>query len=234
MPDESTTDLRELFRDEHLLIVDKPSGMLVHRGWARDEVVAVDRIRRIWPGRAYPLHRLDRGTSGVLAFARTAEVARRLQPSFHEGRVRKRYVALVRGTAPEACVVDHRIPQKPKGPRVPAVTELRRLAVVGRYCLVEAWPRTGRLHQVRRHLKHLSLPVIGDSNYGKGEHNRRLRQQYGLARLALHAAELAFEHPESGAQLCVSAPLPDDLAEPLRRMGFDLEPLQAALTAARS
>ena len=84
---------------------------------------------------------------------------------------------------------------------MPAVTEFRRLAVFERYALVEARPRTGRRHQIRRHFKHLSHPLIGDVRYGKGEHNRLFRERFGLHRLALHALELAFDHPETGEPL---------------------------------
>jgi tRNA pseudouridine65 synthase len=212
--------LAPVYEDADLLCVNKPSGMLVHRGWGQAEVVLVDLVRELTGRPAHPLHRLDRGASGVLVFARTADVARRLQPAFHDGRIDKRYLALVRGLAPDRVVVDHPIPNKPKGPRVPAVTEIRRLGVFERYSLVEARPHTGRLHQVRRHLKHLSLPVIGDANYGKSEHNRLLRERFGLARLALHCLELRFEHPESSEPLCVRAPAPPDLAEPLEQMGL--------------
>ncbi|MBW2526485.1 MAG: pseudouridylate synthase [Deltaproteobacteria bacterium] len=194
--------------------------MLVHRGWGREDVVVVDLVREITGRPAHPLHRLDRGASGVLAFACTPAIARQLQPAFHDGRAHKRYLALVRGHAPEHLLVDHPIPNKPRGPRVDAVTEIRLLGVFERYSLVEARPRTGRLHQIRRHLKHLSLPVIGDANYGKSEHNRLLRERFGLNRLALHCLELELEHPRTGAALTVRAPLPPDLAEPLERMGL--------------
>lgn len=209
-----------LFSDEALLCLNKPSGMLVHRGWGRDDEVVVDWVWRLTAERPRPLHRLDRGASGVLAFARSAAVARQLQPAFHDGQVHKRYLALVRGPAPDWVRVDHPIPRRPTGPRVPAVTEVRRLGRFERYSWVEARPHTGRLHQVRRHLKHLSLPVIGDATYGKSEHNRLLRQRFGLARLALHCADLELPHPQTGASLVVRAPLPADLYEPLRRMGL--------------
>ena len=103
---------------------------------------------------------------------------------------------------------------------MPAVTRVRRLATAGRLSLVEAFPETGRLHQVRRHLKHLSHPVLGDANYGKGALNRELRERVGLARLALHAAGLRFVHPATGATLTIDAPLPEDLAVPLGRLGL--------------
>ncbi|MDP9120657.1 MAG: pseudouridine synthase, partial [Acidobacteriota bacterium] len=119
-----------------------------------------------------------------------------------------------------AGVIDHPIPRRPDGPRVAAVTEFRRLATFERYSLVEALPRTGRLHQIRRHFKHLSHPLIGDVRYGKGEHNRLFRSRFGLHRLALHALELAFEHPVERVPLRLVAPLPEDLAGPLRAMGL--------------
>jgi tRNA pseudouridine65 synthase len=167
------------------------------------------------------VHRLDRGTSGCLVFALHAEAARRLQALLEAGGATKRYVALVRGVPAVEGAIDHPIPRAPDGPRVPAFTAWRRLAVVlDRYALVEDVPRTGRLHQVRRHMKHLSHPIIGDVNYGKGEHNRFFRERYGLHRLALHAASLELPHPMTDAPLVLHAPLPSDLADPLERAGL--------------
>lgn len=214
------TGLLELYRDETLLAVVKPSGMAVHRGWARDRVTAADLARDLCVRPVHALHRLDRGTSGVLLFALSADAARAASAAFESGAVEKQYLALVRGPAPDALHIDHPIPRKEGGPRVPAVTDVRTLGHFERYSLVEAMPRTGRLHQVRRHLKHVSLPIIGDSKYGKGEHNRLLRDRFGLARLALHAASVTLPHPATGASLTLVAPVPEDLAEPLRRMGF--------------
>lgn len=208
-----------LYRDEHLAVLDKPSGLLSHRGWDQDEA-AVNLARKTLGCFVYPVHRLDRGASGALLFALSSEMAALLHPLFEDGRAHKTYLAAVRGVAPEAIVVDHPIPRREGGLRAPAVTELRRLAAHGHFSLVEAVPRTGRLHQVRRHLKHLSHPILGDANYGKGELNRRLRDEVGLARLALHAAALRFIHPATGASVEVTAPLPDDLAAPLRRLGL--------------
>jgi tRNA pseudouridine65 synthase len=107
-------------------------------------------------------------------------------------------------------VLDHAIPKAPGEARVPAVTEIRRLETFGRYALVEARPRTGRLHQIRRHLKHLSCPLIGDVRYGKGEHNRLWREKFGLHRLALHATSLRVPHPDGG-ELAVTCPLAPEL-----------------------
>ncbi|HVT60276.1 MAG TPA: pseudouridine synthase [Thermoanaerobaculia bacterium] len=213
-------DLGVLYRDEDLLVVDKPAGIAVHRGWAHDREFALTLARRLAGRHVYPVHRLDRGTSGALLLALTPEIASRLAAGFETGRVHKRYLALVRGVPPESGVIEHPLPRSPGGPRVSAVTEFRRLGTFERYALLEVVPLTGRLHQIRRHLKHLSHPLIGDVRYGKGEHNRLFRSRFGLHRLALHAFELAFEHPRRGVPLRVRAPLPEDLAGPLRAMGL--------------
>lgn len=211
-----------LYSDDRLIAVAKPSGLPVHRGAARERIVALTLARDRMGRHVYPVHRLDRATSGVLLFALDPEAARRLQEQFEAGAVRKRYLALVRGITPPEGVIDHPIPRDEDGPRVPAVTAYRRLGTFERYSLVEAAPRTGRRHQIRRHLKHVSHPLIGDVRYGKGEHNRLFRERFGLCRLALHALEIAFAHPEDGRPLCIAAPVPEDLAGPLRAMGLGL------------
>jgi tRNA pseudouridine65 synthase len=213
--------VRILYRDEAVVAIDKPSGTIVHRGpRTRDEERPIlSEVRDAIGQRVHPVHRLDRGTSGVLLLALDVEAARVLGAAFADGLIGKRYRALVRGVPPDAGVIDHPIPRREDGPRVPAVTEFARLDTVGRYSWVEARPRTGRLHQVRRHLKHISCPIIGDVNYGKGEHNRLFRERYALHRLALHAAALTFGHPRTGAPTTVEAPLPDDLSGPLRALG---------------
>lgn len=209
-----------LYRDSHLAVLAKPAGLLVHRGWDDDEEVAVRLAREALGAFVYPVHRLDRGASGALAFALSSQVAALLHAAFEDGRVDKRYLVAVRGVAPAEITIDHPIPRREDGPRVPAVTHVRRVSAGRHVSLVEARPLSGRLHQVRRHLKHISHPVLGDANYGKGALNRELRGRVGLARLALHAASLAFAHPVTGGAVHVSAPLPEDLTVPLRRLGL--------------
>ena len=198
-----------LFVDEHVVVVNKPCGLLVHRGWGRDHDVALFRVRDAIGAHVFPVHRLDRGTSGALLFARSAEVAAALGISVQAGGLHRRYLALVRGVPPAAGVIDHPIPNdEGKGAtRVPAVTHFRLIArsPVDRCALVEAIPRTGRLHQVRRHLRHLNHPLIGDVNYGSGEINRHYRAVYNLHRLALHAHQVAFDHPVTGMRVVVPA-----------------------------
>ncbi len=210
-----------LYHDDALVAVDKPAGLIVHRGWAQDEVTVLSALRDQLGHWVYPAHRLDRGTSGVLLFACTPEIAGQLGQAFAEDRVHKRYLALVRGRAPEAQLIDHPLAKEPGKPRQPAQTRMARLfsaplqneltGVERLYSWVEASPLTGRAHQLRRHLKHISHPIIGDVRYGKSEHNRLFQRRFGLERMALHAERLSLVHPLSGALLELHAPLPDEL-----------------------
>jgi tRNA pseudouridine65 synthase len=171
----------------------------------------------------FPVHRLDRATSGVLLFAFSSEIASRLCESFAAHAVEKTYLALVRGIPPCAGLIDHPLPpgEDRHAARVSAQTEFLRREVFGRYSLIEAHPRTGRLHQVRRHLKHIACPLIGDVNYGKGEHNRFFRDHYGLHRLFLHATRLGLPHPVTGGRLEIACPLPRDLASVIEQLRGD-------------
>lgn len=201
---------------------------------ARDPVVLVDLLAAELGLPVFPLHRLDRATSGVLLFGLDAAIAREVQTAFAEGRVVKRYLALVRGVPalPEG-LVDSPVPKGEGQERVPARTWYRTLAEVvvpgaGKdgapraFAVVEARPETGRFHQIRRHMRHLGHPVVGDSNYGPGQLNRFFREHVGITRLALHAASLTLELGGAGERLRIEAPFAADLAEPLVRLGLDL------------
>lgn len=212
------TDVRVVWRDDRLAIVDKPAGVAVHRGWAAggdDDEPLLQRVRDLLGQHVWIVNRIDRGASGAVLFALDAEAAGAASGLFATGAIRKRYLAITRGHPPEHVVLDHPIPREPGGERVPAVTEIWRRDTFGRYALVEAQPRTGRLHQIRRHLKHLSCPLIGDVRYGKGEHNRLFRERHDLHRLALHARALRIVHPGTGLTLDFTAPVPPDLAHAL-------------------
>lgn len=198
-----------LYRDTRCVAVDKPSGVATHRGWADDDDALLQQVRDAVNAYVYPIHRLDRGASGIVLFALDRDAARAFSAAWETAD--KRYFAITRGHPPEHQVIDHAIPRAPGEERVPAVTEIWRHETFGRYALVEARPHTGRLHQIRRHLKHIACPLIGDVRYGKGEHNRIFRTQHGLHRLALHCTALTVTHPD-GTTLAVTAPLADDLA----------------------
>jgi tRNA pseudouridine65 synthase len=220
LPEPTIRPLRVLHRDADVVVVDKPAGLAVHRGWAPERDVAMTRVRDALGVRVHPVHRLDRGTSGVLVLALSVEAATPLSQAFAAGHVHKQYLALVRGVPPEALLIDHPLPpgEDKTVARVPARTRILRREVFGRYSLVEAQPETGRLHQIRRHLKHIACPIIGDVNYGKGEHNRLFRERFELHRMFLHALAVSFPHPATGAVVSVHAPLPPELENVLARL----------------
>jgi tRNA pseudouridine65 synthase len=195
-----------LHRDERCVAVDKPSGVATHRGWADDDDALLQQVRDTVAAYVYPIHRLDRGASGVALFALDRDAARVFSDAWFAAD--KRYLAITRGHPPAHVVIDHAIPKGPGLERVPAKTEIWREDTFGRYALVRARPHTGRLHQIRRHLKHISCPLIGDVRYGKGEHNRLWRERFGLHRLALHCTSLRVPHPDGGELFveCVLAP----------------------------
>ncbi|HYD76437.1 pseudouridine synthase [Ramlibacter sp.] len=198
-----------LHLDTDLVAIDKPAGLLVHpsRLDAHEAHTALEMLERQLGERLLPLHRLDKATSGVLLFARTAQAAREYGQAFEAGRIGKHYLALVRGWPPEAGEIDYplaRDPEQPSAgqPRVDALTRYRRLRCFewpfrvdgrhasSRYSLVEVEPLTGRRHQIRRHFKYLAHPLVGDTTHGKGAHNRAVAQWLGVSRLWLHAARL--------------------------------------------
>ena len=195
--------IRIVHRDERCVAVDKPSGVAVHRGWANDDDPLLQQVRDTVGTYVFPIHRLDRGASGITLFALDKDAARAFSDAWPTAD--KRYFAITRGHPPEHLVIDHPIPKAPGLERVPAKTELWRRDTFGRYALVEVRPHTGRLHQIRRHLKHISCPLIGDVRYGKGEHNRLWRERFDFHRLALHCSSLAV------ADLAIEVPLAEDM-----------------------
>lgn len=232
-----------LYYDEHLIAVHKPSGLLVHRtDLDRHETrFAVQLLRDQIGRRVYPVHRLDKGTSGVLLFALDAGTGRSVSAQFERQEVAKKYLAVVRGHPPQAGEIDHPLVKRPddyewaseaaETPPQPAVTRYRRLAVcelpyavdrypTSRYALLELEPLTGRRHQLRRHLKHIAHPIIGDATYGKGRHNRLFQTLFESHRLLLANIELQVTHPVSGVPLMLTAPLAADFAAVLERLGW--------------
>ncbi len=213
-------ELTILYQDEHLVAVDKPAGLFVHRSFMdKDEIYfALQLVRDLVGQYVYPLHRLDRPTSGVLLFALSEDVARIMGQAFTDKTIRKTYYALTRGHIGNDGVVDY--PLKEKLDKIgdkyanqdkeaqTAVTyyhsmlhatlpiSLGRYDSV-RYTLVKLLPVTGRRHQIRRHLAHLRHPIIGDINYGDNKQNPFFIQHFGFKRLMLIAKSLSFYHPIS-------------------------------------
>lgn len=209
-----------LYQDEFLVAINKPSGMPAHRGWAADGSPALQVLRDQLGRPVWPVHRLDRAASGAMLFALCSEVARDMQALFADGRMAKRYLAVCRGSSSTLGHVCHPLSTGPNGTKRPAATDFKLLGTFERYGLYEAIPRTGRTHQIRRHLRHASHPIVGDVRYGKGEHNRIFRERFGFRRLALHCREMAFTHPRGAGPIAVQAPLSEDLAQLLTRLGL--------------
>jgi tRNA pseudouridine65 synthase len=207
-----------LHLDAQLVAVNKPAWSVVHRSRGADgALVIVRELAAQLGGAVFPIHRLDRQTSGVLLLARSAEIARVLCEEVREGRFRKTYLGLCRGVLREALRVDH--PVLEGGVRRPACTDLEPLEhFCDRYTLVRARPLTGRKHQIRYHLKHVSHPLVVDVSYGAGDQNRFFRDTFGLRRLFLHAESLRVVHPVEPRQLELAAPLPPELEEVLARL----------------
>lgn len=231
-----------LYRDSHCVVINKPPALLVHRSSIdrHDTRAVVQMLRDQLEATVYPVHRLDKPTSGVLLFALSHEAARDFTAVFAAGHVRKHYLAVVRGAAPESGVIDHPLIEEPgdrsevKKPAVSARTDFVAIATAelpipsgphstSRYSLVDAIPHQGRRHQIRRHLKHISHPIIGDVNHGDGRHNRIFRQHFGCHRLLLHALQVELEHPMSGKPLRVEAPVDNDWRELMGRLGWSLD-----------
>lgn len=208
-----------LYWDEHLVAVEKPSGVSVHRGWSDDRCPVLKLLRDQLGRRVYPIHRLDRATSGALLFAQSPEVARDVQILFELERVQKRYLAVCRGHGFQEKVVDHPLSHEGSAKKA-ARTRFRLLGSFERYGLVEAIPETGRTHQIRKHLKHIAHPIIGDVRYGKGEHNRVFRERFGFCRLALHCQRLSLPHPRRAEQLVIEAPPSHDFEQLLLALGL--------------
>jgi tRNA pseudouridine65 synthase len=216
-----------LYEDDEMFVLNKPAGLLVHRGWGIADTALVDFAReRTRGGAAHPIQRLDRGASGPVLFAKSATSAQVISEWAQAGLCHKEYLAVVRGEVAEYLDIDHPISRREDGPRVEARTLVQRIAIATteprHVSLVSAVPLTGRLHQIRRHLKHANHPLIGDGRYGRGELNRAFRARYRLERMALHAYRWSVRSPGSNCAIGGLVPLPDDLSEPLSRMGFEV------------
>jgi 23S rRNA pseudouridine1911/1915/1917 synthase len=224
------------FRDEHLVVVAKPAGVVTHPTASRRGDTLVDRLLAMGvplapaggPLRPGIVHRLDAGTSGLLVVACTDEVFGRLQAMFRRHEVERRYLALVRGT-PAHDVFTVEAPLGRRAARVMVDRAEGRAATTGfevrerlsRTTLLEAAPRTGRTHQIRVHLQAAGHPIVGDRAYGGGGDEARA---LGLHRPFLHAGRLAFTHPITGAPVDLTEPLPEDLVGALARARADLRP----------
>lgn len=236
--------LNILYQDDDLVVVNKPAGMLVHRSWLdkHETVFVMTTLRDILGQHVFPVHRLDRPTSGVLLFAKSSVVARALSVQFEHRMVDKSYLAVVRGYLLDSGRIDY--PLKVKLDKIadkfaktdkkpePAITNYENLAIcempfvsvdryaTSRYSLMKLVPSTGRKHQLRRHMTHLFHPIVGDTTHGDTAQNRAVAEFTGVSRLLLHAHTLAFDDM-NGKRITVLAPLDDGFCRAMMYFGWD-------------
>lgn len=225
-----------LYQDEALIAVHKPAGLLVHKSPIdrHEKRYAMKLLRNQLGQWVYPVHRLDKPTSGLLLFALNQDMANKLSLKFEHREVSKTYHAIVRGIAPESIEIDHPLKEiaafKSQQAEADlkdakdAQTSLQRLKCyelpfadgrfnTSRYSLVKLSPGTGRKHQLRRHMKHISHPIVGDVKYGKGNHNRIFREHFNCQRLFLAATNMSFNHPETNIRTSIDCPIEEDFAK---------------------
>lgn len=225
-----------LYQSADLVVINKPHGLLVHRSPIAADAgeFAVQRLRDQLGQRVYPVHRLDRKTGGVLLFALTEAMNVAMQQQFMDGRVAKTYWAIVRGYTPDEQEIDYPLRRDDRdGALQEAFTRLRTLRraevdipfgqhLTSRYSLVELTPTTGRMHQLRKHMAHVSHPIIGDRPHGCNKQNGLFLDRFGMTTMLLHARQIAFRHPVSAEEITVTAPRQDEFGRMLKTLfGMD-------------
>ena len=233
------THIPILFEDEHYIAVHKPHGLLVHRNARdrRDKVFLIQLLRNQIGRKIYPVHRLDRATSGVMLFACHSEAARHMARNLAMKKVIKQYVAMVRGFTDESGSIDNPLTREAyekseNDVLVSAITHYERLGTVelpypvgpyqtARYSLLRVTPVTGRTQQIRRHLRHISHPIIGDRMRGDTRHNRFISTNFDASRMFLAATELRWRHPFSGDEMITTAPLEGTFRRIVLRFGWE-------------
>jgi tRNA pseudouridine65 synthase len=221
-----------VFQDDSLIAINKPHGLLVHKSYiARDaDTFAVQLLRDQIGQRVYPLHRLDRKTGGVLLFALQEELNGVMQKQFAEGAIKKRYQAIVRGFTPDQEDIDYPL-KRDDGVIQDAFTRLKTVSRVevpfsvgkhatSRYSLVNLFPETGRMHQLRKHMAHIFHPIIGDRPHGCNKQNKYFLDHFGMNTMLLHAAYLAFKHPVTGDYVEINAEYQPEFSRVYHLLGF--------------
>lgn len=229
--------LEIIHEDEYLVAINKPHGLLVHRtGIAADvQEFALQLLRDQLNRWVSPVHRIDRKTAGVLLFAKNKETEVALQKMFMNGGIGKKYLAIVRGFAPDALDIDYPL-KRDDGTMQEAFTSIKTLDRVelpiafgqhatSRYSVVEAIPTTGRMHQLRKHFAHINHPIIGDRPHGCNKQNKFFKEQWGMTTMLLHASSQEFTHPVTQQILTINAPLQPEFIEAMNMLGFQEQQL---------
>jgi len=211
-----------LYEDEQFIAINKPCGILVHRTKiSEDTVFVLQLLRDQIKQRIYPIHRLDRATSGVLIFGKTKEAASLLGQLFMDKKVEKEYIAIIRGFVEKEASIDYPLTNVLTQVKQDAITHYKKyqqneldFAVnrypTSRYSLVSITTETGRRHQIRRHFAHIRHPIIGDKKHGDCKHNKYFQENFNLTRMLLHAQELKFNHPISNELIIIVAPVNEE------------------------
>lgn len=221
-----------LYRDEYLIAINKPHGLLVHRSpiAADAEEFALQLLRDQVGLKVNPVHRLDRATGGILLFALDKQIEIAMQQQFSDNKVNKSYLAIVRGYTPDAEDIDYPL-RKENGVLQEAFTAYETLSRAelavsfgkhdtSRYSLVEVKPTTGRMHQIRKHLSHVDHPIIGDTTHGCNKQNKLFREKWEMTTLLLHACKLSFTHPVTNEQVFIEAPVNTEFNRIMDLMGW--------------
>ncbi|WP_413668839.1 pseudouridine synthase [Mucilaginibacter sp. Mucisp86] len=224
--------LEIIYRDEHLIAINKPHGLLVHRSpiAADASEFALQLLRDQIGIKVNPVHRIDRKTGGILLFAFNKEVEIAMQKAFMENRVSKKYLAIVRGHTPDMEDIDYPL-RKENGTLQDAFTTyttLKRAELdialgkhpTSRYSLIEAVPTTGRMHQLRKHLSHIFHPIIGDRTHGCNKQNKLFLEQWEMTTMLLHASQLSFTHPVTNDVVKIEAQLQPEFTRVMEIMGW--------------
>jgi len=227
--------LELIYQDEHIIAINKPHGLLVHRTKIATErdVFALQLLRDQIGQRVYPVHRIDRKTSGVLLFALNDEVNASLSTIFREQQIEKTYWAIVRGFTDSEGTIDYAL-RKENGQLQESVTHYKTLSQTeiavplgkfdtSRYSLVEVKPETGRMHQIRKHLAHIHHPIIADRPHGCNKQNKLFKEKWKMDSMLLHAKEVQFKHPVTSENLPIRANISYEFERTLRFLKFDLD-----------
>lgn len=224
--------LEIIYQDARMVAINKPPGLLVHRSRLASDAkfFALQILRNQLDHHVFPIHRLDRKTSGVLLFALDEEMLRMMQSAFAERKIEKKYLAIVRGFTEEKGTINYPL-QKENGTFQEAITQYETMAKTeielpfgkhdtSRYSLVEISPLTGRKHQIRRHMAHLMHPIIADRPHGCNKQNKLFRERFELMTMMLHAHKLIFDHPETGNRIYITARVQEEFRRMIRELNF--------------
>ncbi len=241
---DASAPLSILYQDESLVVINKPAGLLVHRSKIdrHETQFAVQMLRDQIGQHVFPVHRLDKPTAGILVFALSAEIAKQMMSVFINNEVEKHYLAIVRGFTEQNGLIDYALKEqldkmtdsKARQDKAAqsAITAYQRLAKIelpcpvgryqtARYSLVKLTPQTGRKHQLRRHMKHIFHPIVGDTTHGDGKQNQFFRIHYNAWQLMLTATEMTFPHPLTRQSLTIHCPLSGDFKRLVNHFGWE-------------